>query len=65
MSTAGMQVTIADRAVPILSAGADPEIPYLDSIVLSLGSDLAGLGETDLLLTVGGLVGNAVRINIQ
>jgi hypothetical protein len=37
----------------------------LDQINIVAGPELKGSGETDLLLTVDGQIGNAVRINFQ
>jgi hypothetical protein len=35
----------------------------LDQINIVAGPELKGIGETDILLTVDGQIGNAVRIN--
>jgi uncharacterized protein (TIGR03437 family) len=52
-------------SVPVSYAGPQGQFAGLDQVNVQLGSSLAGMGETNLVLTVDGLVANAVRINLQ
>jgi uncharacterized protein (TIGR03437 family) len=58
-------VTIGGTTVPVLYAGAHCCFVGVDQINLSLPKSLAGKGLVDVVLTVDGKVGNAVKINVK
>src|SRR5262249_28595748 len=49
----------------VLSAGAQGGYVGLDQINLSLPRELAGRGDVDVILTVGGQPANTVRVNMK
>ncbi len=57
--------TIGGATVPVLYAGAHCCFVGVDQINLSLPKSLAGKGLVDVVLTVDGKVGNAVKINVK
>jgi uncharacterized protein (TIGR03437 family) len=64
-SPSAIQVTIGGTAVPIEYAGPQQQFAGLDQINVRLPGSLNGKGETDLVLTVAGVVANTVRIGIR
>ncbi len=61
----GVEATVGGRAVPVLFSGAQGEFPGLDQMNVRLSPALAGLGETDVAVTVSGRRGNPVRLAIR
>ena len=57
--------TIGGVRVPVLYAGPQSGFPGLDQVNVALTTDLRGIGETDLVLTIDGQVSNPVRINVR
>ena len=57
--------TIGGHAVPVLYAGPQNQYAGLDQVNVAVTLDLRGLGESDLVLTVGSNTTNIVRVNIQ
>jgi uncharacterized protein (TIGR03437 family) len=64
-SLASVRVTIGGTAVPVQYAGPQQQFAGLDQINFRLPGSLNGKGETDLILTVDGVVSNTVRIGIH
>src|SRR5258708_5713400 len=62
---ANVSATIGGTAVVVLFAGAQGQFPGLDQVNLMLPLTLKAKGETDVVLTVDGLVANKVRVNIH
>ena len=62
---ANVSATIGGTAVTVLFAGAQGQFPGLDQVNLMLPLTLKAKGETDVVLTVDGLVANKVRVNIH
>jgi cytochrome c peroxidase len=60
---AAVRVTVGDTAVPVLSFGAGDDIGR-DQVTIRLPAHLPVAGETDLLMTVDGMLSNVARINI-
>ena len=64
-SLANVTATIGGAAATVLFAGPQGQFPGLDQVNLSLPMSLHGKGETDLILTVDGVVANTVRVNLH
>jgi uncharacterized protein (TIGR03437 family) len=64
-SLANVQVNIANLNLPVLYAGAQPTIPGLDQVNVSLPSSLQGLGQLVLTVTVDGQATNMVQVAFQ
>jgi uncharacterized protein (TIGR03437 family) len=64
-SLSNVMVTIGGMPVPVLYAGAQPEVPGLDQVNAGLTLGLRGSGEVDVVVTVDGVSSNAVRVNIK
>ncbi len=62
---ANVSATIGGTSVVVLFAGAQGQFPGLDQVNLMLPLTLKARGETDVVLTVDGLVANKVRVNIH
>ena len=61
---AAIRVTVGGIAVPVLSFGAaDKDDVGRDQVTIQLPLELRGAGETDLMMTVGSVLSNVVRIN--
>ena len=60
-----VKATIGGVTVPVLYAGAHCCFVGVDQINLQLPKSLAGKGLVDVVLTVDGKVGNAVKINVK
>ena len=60
-----VKATIGGVTVPVLYAGAHCCFVGVDQINLQLPKSLAGKGFVDVVLTVDGKVGNAVKINVK
>ena len=60
-----VKATIGGTSVPVLYAGAHCCFVGVDQINLQLPKSLAGKGLVDVVLTVDGKVGNAVKINVK
>lgn len=58
-------VTIGGVNATVSYAGAQGEFAGLDQVNLLLPSNLAGRGEVDLVLTVGGQTARSVRVNLK
>ena len=61
----GVEVVIGGRPAPVLYSGAQGTFPGLDQMNLRLLPALAGSGNTEVLVTVGGRRANPVRIVIR
>lgn len=57
--------TVHGVDAPVAFAGAQPAFVGLDQINISLPAALAGLGESDVVVTVNGQVANIVTLNIR
>jgi len=64
-SLANVTATIGGENVDVLFAGPQGQFPGLDQVNLSLPQNLHTRGETDVVLTVDGLVANKVRVNLK
>jgi uncharacterized protein (TIGR03437 family) len=63
-TNAAIRVTVGGIAVPVLSFGAaDAYDVGRDQVTIQLPLELRGTGETDLMMTVGSVLSNVVRIN--
>ena len=60
-----LRATIGGHHVHIVEAGPQPDVAYNDRLVLRVGSELAGLGEEDLVFWAGPRVSNVVRVRLQ
>jgi cytochrome c peroxidase len=60
---AAVRVAVGDVPVPVLSFGAGDDVGR-DQVTIKLPAHLPCAGETDLTMTVDGLLSNVVRINI-
>jgi uncharacterized protein (TIGR03437 family) len=61
---AAIRVTVGRIVVPVLSFGvADTDDRGRDQVTIQLPLELRGAGETDLVMTVGSVLSNVVRIN--
>ena len=60
-----VKVTIGNTALTPTFAGASPQFPGLDQVNLPLPAALAGSGDVSVILSVDGLIGNAVSISIK
>jgi len=60
---AAVRVTVGDVSVPVLSFGAGDDVGR-DQVTIKLPAQLSDAGETDMMMTVDGLMSNVVRINI-
>jgi uncharacterized protein (TIGR03437 family) len=59
---AAIRVSIGDVTVPVLSVGPVDDIGR-DQITVKLPDELRGVGETDVFVTVNGILSNVARIN--
>jgi uncharacterized protein (TIGR03437 family) len=57
-----VRVTVGGLAVPVLSFGAADDVGR-DQVTIQLPAELRGAGETDLEMTVNGVLSNVVRIH--
>ncbi len=64
-ATEPLRATIGGHHVHIVEAGPQPEVAYNDRLVLQIGTELAGLGEEDLVFWKGSRVSNVVRIRLR
>jgi len=64
-SLANVAMTINGIGVPVLYAGPAPGFTGLDQINVALVLSLRGSGESNVVLTVDGQVGNTVTIDVQ
>lgn len=64
-SPQSLLVTIGGIPVPIVSVGPAAELPWDDQLTVTLGPELRGLGETDVIFTADGRTANAVRLNVR
>ena len=62
---AEVRVQIGGQEVPVRYAGAAGHFPGLDEVTVELPRSLAGMGDTDVLLTADGQTASPVRIKIQ
>jgi len=62
---ANVKVIVNGVSAQVLYAEPQPDFPGLDQLNISLPLSLRGTGETNLMLLVDGIFGNAVRINIK
>jgi len=60
-----VHVQIAGQEVPVLYAGVAGHFPGLDQVSVQVPRSLAGKGDVDILLTVGGQTAKPVHIFIQ
>ena len=61
-ANAAIRVTVGGIAVPVLSFGAADTVGR-DQVTIQLPVELKGAGETDLVMTVNGVLSNVVRIH--
>jgi len=61
-ANAAIRVTVGGIAVPVLSFGAADTVGR-DQVTIQLPVELKGAGETDLVMTVDGVLSNVVRIH--
>ena len=59
---AAIRVTVGGVAVPVVSFGAADDVGR-DQVTIELPTELRGVGETDLAMTVNGVLSNVVRIH--
>ena len=64
-SMANVAMTINGIGVPVLYAGPAPGFTGLDQVNVALVLSLRGSGESNVVLTVDGQVGNTVTIDVQ
>jgi uncharacterized protein (TIGR03437 family) len=64
-SIAATAAKIGGTEVQVLFAGAQPGFAGLDQVNVRLARSLAGRGEMDVALTIGGLTANQVRVNVK
>ena len=57
-----IRITVENVPVPVLSFGAADDVGR-DQVTVKLPAELRGIGETDMVMTVNGLLSNVVRIN--
>ncbi len=62
---APVAATVGGVTAQVLFAGPQPEFIGVDQVNVLLPPELAGRGETDVILTVGERSSNAVRVNVQ
>jgi uncharacterized protein (TIGR03437 family) len=60
--SAAIRVTVGGIAVPVLSFGPADDVGR-DQVTIQLPAELRGAGETDLVMTVNGVLSNVVRIH--
>jgi uncharacterized protein (TIGR03437 family) len=61
----GVTAQVGGANAEVTYAGAQPQFVGLDQINIRLPRSLAGRGEVDVVLTVGGKAANVVRVNIK
>ena len=61
-ANAAIRVTVGGIAVPVVSFGAADDVGR-DQVTIQLPAELRGAGETDLVMTVNGVLSNVVRIH--
>ena len=59
---ATIRVTVGGVAVPVVSFGAADDVGR-DQVTIQLPAELRGAGESDLAMTVNGMLSNVVRIH--
>jgi uncharacterized protein (TIGR03437 family) len=57
-----IRVTVGGIGVPVVSFGAADDVGR-DQVTIQLPAELRGAGETDLVMTVNGVLSNVVRIH--
>jgi uncharacterized protein (TIGR03437 family) len=62
---ASASCTVGGVMVPVVFAGAQPEYAGLDQVNITLPASLAGKGESNVVLTIGGQTANVVTLNIK
>ena len=62
---ANVKCTVAGVPAPVAFAGPQGEFAGLDQVNVQVPPNLAGTGESNVVLTVDGIVSNTVRINLQ
>ena len=60
-----VRVTVGGLLATVLLAGAQPEFAGLDQINVRLPGELAGRGEVEIVVEVGGRVANPVRMVVR
>jgi uncharacterized protein (TIGR03437 family) len=60
-----VHVRIAGQEVPVLYSGPAGHFPGLDEVTVEIPRSLAGMGESEVLLTADGEPASPVRIHIQ
>lgn len=62
---AKLSASIGGIEIPVLFAGAQPDLAGLDQINLPLSRALAGRGFVDIVFAVDGVIANIVHVNIK
>ena len=57
-------VTVGDQMADVTAIDVSAAVPGVDLVTVNLPRSLAGLGDLDVIVTVGGRTSNAVRITI-
>jgi uncharacterized protein (TIGR03437 family) len=60
-----VQVLIGDGSVPAMYAGPQGTLPGLDQVNVSLPASLAGAGDVDVRVLVGGVSSNSVTVRVR
>jgi uncharacterized protein (TIGR03437 family) len=63
--TSGVTATVGGATAKVLFAGPQGSSPGLDQVNLQIPASLAGAGNTNIQLTVSGILANPVQVTIQ